>query len=399
MAPSEDDPRLIVDGADLDALCDELAGEDVYGFDTEFHTERTYYPKLALIQLAWRDQVALVDPLAVDPAPLGRILAGPGLAVAHAAEQDLDVLEAACGAVPATLFDTQVVAGFLGLSTPSLARLVEEMLDVALPKADRLSDWMQRPMSGPQLTYAANDVAHLLALREVLNDALAKLGRLEWALDECGEILANRRTERVPEEAWWKMGDIRRMSERQRGVAQEVSAWRERRAAASNRPRRTVLSDLALLAISQRPPKTRDELGHLRGVDGRHLAGGAAGEILDAVRRGLGLKKDDIRMPTEGREGQAPAATVAVCGGLIRQIADNLHFDQSLIATRADIAALLTGEPSRLDHGWRRAIAGDPMRQLVSGEVSAGFNADGCLVLEERSGRPVPLPGDNAPIS
>ena len=95
-------------------------GEPYYALDTEFHTERTYYPKLALIQVGWADKVALVDPLAVDPAPLATVFAGPGVAVAHAAEQDVDVLETACGSVPATVFDTQIVAGFLGLSTPSL---------------------------------------------------------------------------------------------------------------------------------------------------------------------------------------------------------------------------------------------------------------------------------------
>src|SRR5581483_7284004 len=275
MDPPGVDPRLVTDGKALEALCDELVDEPVYGFDTEFHTERTYYPHLALIQLAWRDQVAIVDPLAVDPAPLGRVLAGPGLAVAHASEQDLDVLETACGTVPSALFDTQVAAGFLGMSSPSLARLLDEVLGVRLPKADRRSDWLARPMTGPQLAYASNDVAHLLALRDALVGRLNELGRLEWAIDECTELLTTRRLGRVPEEAWWKMGDIRRMSERQRGVAQEVAAWRERRAAASNRPRSTVRSDLATLAISKKPPARREELTRLRGVDGRHLAQGA----------------------------------------------------------------------------------------------------------------------------
>ena len=139
-------PRLIADADGLDSLCAEIAGEECYALDTEFHTERTYYPKLALIQLGWADKVALVDPLAVDPRPLARIFAGTGVAVAHAAEQDLDVLETACGAAPGTVFDTQIAAGFLGLSTPSLSRLVDRVLGVSLPKADQLSDWLQRPL-------------------------------------------------------------------------------------------------------------------------------------------------------------------------------------------------------------------------------------------------------------
>jgi len=381
-------PVLVENAADLNSLCTQIAGEAYYALDTEFHTERTYYPKLALIQLAWADKVALVDPLAVDPRPLARIFSGPGVAVAHAAEQDIDVLETACGAVPATVFDTQIVAGFLGLSTPSLSRLVDQVLGVSLPKADQLSDWLQRPISDRQITYAAGDVAYLLELRTVITQQLEERGRLTWALEECAQVLSVRRRPVVPEELWWKMGDVRKLTGRSRGVAQEMAAWRDRRAATTDRPRRSVLSDLALLAIAQRPPKSRQELQQTRGVDGRHLAQGGAAEILAAIQRGLDLSPEDIRLPPDGREAQVPLAAVAVCSGLVRQIADELHFDQALLATRADITNLLSGEPSRLDVGWRSSIAGDPIRRLMAGEVAAAFRPDGTLVLEERVARP-----------
>ena len=217
---------------------------------------------------------------------------------------------------------------------------------------------------------------------------LEELDRLTWALEECAQMLSIRRRHVAPEELWWKMGDIRKLSGRSRGVAQEVAAWRDRRAATLDRPRRTVLSDLALLAISQRPPKNRQELQQTRGVDGRHLAQGGASEILEAIARGLALTPDEIRLPPDGREAQAPPAAVAVCTGLVRQIADDLSFDQGLLATRADISNLLSGETSRLDVGWRSSIAGDPLRSLIAGSVAAAFDADGTLVLEERSFRP-----------
>ena len=213
-------------------------------------------------------------------------------------------------------------------------------------------------------------------------------GRLEWALSECEEVLGDRATARDPDEAWWRLGDIRSMSRRSRGVAQEVAAWRERTAASSNRPRRTVLSDLGLLAISQRPPHNADELRRTRGVDGRHLARGRAAEILEAVHRGIELPPERLRLPSEGREAPAPPVALAVCSGLVRQIADELGFDQALLATRADVAKLLCAEPGRLDSGWRRNIVGDPLRRLVSGEVAAALTHRGTLVLEERSGRP-----------
>ena len=83
-------------------------------------------------------------------------------------------------------------------------------------------------------------MAYLLELRNVLTDRLRALGRLEWALSECDQVLGDRTPARVPEEAWWKLGDIRGMSRRSHGVAQEVAAWRERTAARTNRPRRMV---------------------------------------------------------------------------------------------------------------------------------------------------------------
>jgi len=393
VASSDAVPALITDTDSLEELCDELSGEEFYALDTEFHTERTYWPALALIQLAWRDRVALVDPLAVDPTPLRRLFEGTGTAVAHAAGQDLDILRRACGVAPLRVFDTQVAAGFLGMSSPSLARLVDMVLGISLAKGDQLSDWLHRPLPATQLAYAAGDVEHLLALRSAMVDSLERRGRLTWALEECALGSAGQRRTVVPEEAWWKVGDVRRLSGRSRGVAQEVTAWRERRAAEVDRPRRSVLSDLAVLTIAQRPPRNRQELEKLRGVDSRSLAKGGASEILEAVQRGRTLHEDQLRLPPEAAEAKASPVALAVCAGLVRQIADELDFDQALLATRSDIALLVVGEPSRLDQGWRADIAGAPIRRLLAGEVAAAFSGDGQLVLEARaapSGRPAP---------
>jgi len=103
--------------------------------------------------------VAVVDATTVDVRPLGAVLDGPGLLVAHAGEQDLQVLQRATGTLPARMLDTQVAAGFLGMSTPSLASLVEREVGVRLPKADRLTDWARRPLTAGQVQYAAADVA------------------------------------------------------------------------------------------------------------------------------------------------------------------------------------------------------------------------------------------------
>ena len=154
--------------ADLDELIDALVGEPRYAIDTEFHREKTYFPRLALVQLAWPGDLVLVDPLAVDPTPFARLFDSPALAVAHAAQQDLDVLTHAVGAIPRRLFDTQVAAGFVGYGTPSLVSLLQGELGITPAKGDRLTDWLRRPLTDAQQAYAAADVASLLELQDRL---------------------------------------------------------------------------------------------------------------------------------------------------------------------------------------------------------------------------------------
>ncbi|MDQ1395779.1 MAG: ribonuclease, partial [Acidimicrobiaceae bacterium] len=150
----------------------ELDEAGSYALDTEFHRERTYWPHLALVQLAWAETIVVVDPLSVDIRPLKAVLEGPATCLAHAADQDLEVLRHACRATPSRLFDTQLAAGFVGMASPSLVSLVEKLLGTRLPKGDRLTDWSRRPLTESQLSYAASDVAHLHELTAVLEAQL-----------------------------------------------------------------------------------------------------------------------------------------------------------------------------------------------------------------------------------
>src|SRR5438105_3396016 len=286
--------------AELAELVRTLADEPRYALDTEFHGERSYWPHLALIQIAWRDGVALVDPLTVDPAPLGTLLAGEGCMVAHAADQDLTILERACGCAPSTLFDTQVAAGFIGMGTPSLAAAVEKLLGTRLTKGDRLTDWTRRPLRAEQRVYAAADVEHLLPLHDELVRRLEAMGRLEWATDECEERRQRIRSRPDPETAWWRIKGARQLRGTGRGVAQKVAAWRERTAETLDVPARYVLSDLALAGVVQRPPRSRDDLVGIRGIDGR-LRDHIAKDLLDAITAGIELAPSELRLPESDR--------------------------------------------------------------------------------------------------
>ena len=352
------------------------------------------------MQIAWDGDLVLVDPLAVDLAPFAEILDGPGLAVMHAAAQDLEVMELACGTVPTSLFDTQLAAGFVGFATPALSVLTERVLGIKLPKASRLTDWLRRPLAPEQQRYAAADVAHLLDLHDALRGELEASGRLAWVEQECEALRARARARPEPEEAWLRLKDGRHLRGKARGIAQEVTAWRERRAAAIDQPVRFVLPDLAIVGIATSAPSTMDDLRRIRGLDDRHLRDGAAREVLEAVERGRSLPESEIRELRRDDLERDNRPAVALMAAWVSQLGRDLRIDPSLLATRADLVGLVAGEGrTRLAEGWRAELLGEPVRRLLHGEVSLAFEGGGTLVLEERSGQPVTvdLPRPTAP--
>lgn len=375
----------VADRRRLDELAAELADAPVYGLDTEFHRERTYHPYLALLQLSGPGGIALVDPLAVDVAPLARVLDGPGVAVLHAADQDLEVLQRACGTVPSRLFDTQLAAGFLGMSSLSLVALVERLLGQRLVKGDRLTDWTRRPLTGDQQRYAACDVEHLLPLRDRLMADLATRNRLRWADDECELLRTRARWDTAPETAWWRVKEARSLRGEARGVAQEVAAWRERRASVLDRPARFVLPDLALAAIAQRPPKRLEDMTAVRGMDGRLPKGEAGAELLAAVERGRRLAESELRQPPNDEIDRRLRPAVTLVSAWIGQLAGDLDLDPVLLATRADLHAFLRKDPdARLSIGWRQELVGDAVSRLVEGRAALAFDGRE-LVMEDRA--------------
>ena len=383
--------RWVASDADLAETIDALVSEPAYAVDTEFHRERSYFPRVALVQLAGLHGIALIDPLAVDLTPLARLLDGPGMAVLHASQQDLEVLMRSCGTIPRHMFDTQLAAGFLGHSSPALVNLLASELGVKLVKGDRLTDWLARPLSDDQRAYAASDVAHLLPLRDRLLDRLSAVGRDVWASDECEELRSRPVGPPDPDRAWLRIKDHRHLRGASRGVAQSVAAWRERRAAVLDQPVRFVLPDLAILGIAQRPPKDLDGLRRVRGLDERSLRKPVGDELLGAIRAGTALPADAI---TETLAEDVPRdlrPAVTLVSAWVSQLARDLKIDTSLLATHGDLVDVLLGAPdARLAHGWRAQLVGDQIRQLVEGEAALAFDGAGGLLLEPRASAPNP---------
>lgn len=373
---------LWVDGRDaLEAVVDELVSVERYAIDTEFHREKTYYPQLALVQVSWQDRIALIDPLAVDTRHLARLFESDALAVVHAAQQDLEVLKHSCGVAPRRIFDTQLSAGFLGYSTPSLSSLVQSEFKVALPKADRLTDWLRRPLSEAQVKYAASDVEYLLRLHDRLDARLSAQGRQEWAKQACEELRNRPNGPPDPTVAWLRIKELRALHGRSRGVAQSLAEWRERKAMAADIPPRRVLSDMTLLAISQKVPETEAELMQARGAEIRQINGSMARELLDAVRQGV-TRDQPIPVNDSDDVERDLRPAVTLISAWVSELARQHHIDVALLATRSDITALLRDHPeARLAQGWRAHIVGDDIKRIVSGHAGLSFDSRGGLRL------------------
>ena len=369
--------------AELDEVIDALVTQPAYAIDTEFHRERTYFPALALVQLGWDDELVLVDPLAVDIGVLRRLFDSEAQAVFHAAQQDLDVLTHAVGAVPRIFFDTQVAGGFLGYGTPSLVAILNGELGINPPKGDRLTDWLRRPLTEAQREYAASDVAYLLELRDRELEQLAELGRVEWVTEACDELRQRPTSGTNPEDAWTRLKDVRGLRPRARAVAQSVAAWRERTAMRRNVPVRQVLPDLAVLGIAQRQPSNEKELSQARGVDERFSRGKPAQEILAAVAEGKLAEPPDARPGGDDLERDLRPA-VTLVSAWISQVARTERIDASILATRSDLVAFLAHDSdARLARGWRSHLLGEGLQRLVAGQAALTFDrGDGLRLVD-----------------
>lgn len=377
----ESTARWIDTAEGLHGLVDELRDEPRLAIDTEFHRERTYFPVCALVQIGWSDGRALVDPLGLDLAPLGDVLTGRTI-VMHAAGQDLEVFRHSVGIVPDDLFDTQIAASFLGMSSIGLAPLVDKLVGVDLPKADRLTDWLVRPLPERAKVYAESDVVHLFELHDQLTADLEARGRMRWVRSETDAMVERSLIDNDPDTAWWKVKEARRLRGRAAAVAQEVAKWRELQARESDKPLRSVLPDLALAGIAQRPPKDVDALTKIRGLRDRGIPKSVRGELLEAVEAGIALDVDEVRQPSSNPVPSELRTAVPLLMSWVSQRARELELDPAVLATRTDLESFLRGDDdARLASGWRGEALADDIGSLLDGRSSLAFERGVGLVL------------------
>jgi ribonuclease D len=360
------------------------------GIDTEFMSEGRYRALLCLVQIAVDNPephgeplIYLIDALAdADASPLAELLADPSCEIIlHAGRQDVAILKRVWRTQLTNLFDTQIAAGFSGASAQAgYGNLLGSMLGLKVGKTASYTRWDARPLTSEQLGYAAEDVAHLLQLADVIQARLTSSGRLDWAREECRR-LETATDERDPLTAWERLPRVGQLDPRARAVARELAAWRERTASEQDRPVGSILADPPLVELAKRHPGNVSALEQIRGIHPPTIKRRGPA-IIEAIARGLQalpIPRDEAR----GRSEAGDAPLIALAEALLRARALEAGLAYELIASRAEleqiVGAARRSEPEpqvRTLGGWRRELVGDDLRNLLAGRgsVSVGPN-------------------------
>jgi ribonuclease D len=377
----------------LQALCAELLDSEWLAIDTEFIREKTYYPKLCLIQVCNGEIAACIDPLALDDLrPLLDILFDARtLKVLHAARQDLEIFLHDYHRIPMPVFDTQPAAALLGHGDQvGYANLVKQLLDVELPKDQSRTDWSQRPLDEQQLRYALDDVIYLGRLYLHMRGHLFDRERLQWLAADFAPLADPQTYYPDPQTMWKRTKGRQLLRGRQLAVLQRLAAWRETRARDRDLPRKWILKDDVMIELSRRIPRDAAGLAKLRGMEPGLIR--REGEML------LKLIAEGAEAPRETWPGDRQRAKplnarqeamVDLLSAALRLIAEEHQLSPLAIASRKELEKLVRGEGDcALREGWRHSLAGETLDDVLHGRQ--------CLVLRDGELQLIDAPDSDA---
>jgi len=352
----------------LDRWLQAVPHDAALGLDTEFMRRNTFYPQLALLQLGFAERYALVDPLAFSIGDALRPLLGDGNAVTvmHSASEDLEALSSMLPGGPRQLFDTQIAAAFVGMGLGiSYRALVAELVGVELDKGETRSDWLQRPLTESQRSYATLDVVYLKPVHEQLSERLKQRCREAWHAEDC---------ERLKQRACFREGDpqpqraFRGAAEwtpAQRARLRRILLWRDQTARTQDRPRPWLLEDALVMNLAQQPPSNAADLEQ-RSRGQRALRSPQRAELLQLLAPAISEEEiantAAIPMMPQGAAKQA----LGVMKQKVDALAIELDLPAGLLCPRKALEEyVVTAEWPDFLEGWRRDVLHAPLSALL----------------------------------
>ena len=366
---------LISDNSSLLSACDKLSKEVYLGVDTEFMRERTYYPKLCLIQISGEKDAIAVDALSPDInlSPILRLLYNPNITkVFHACRQDMEIFFNLTKKIPYPVFDTQIAAMVCGYGDAiSYDKLVKQIVEIEIDKSSRFTDWSQRPLSNTQLKYALSDVTHLRKVYESLAKQLKANNRETWLREELG-LVTNPNTYIVDPENIWSRLKVRSGRPRFLILVKALASFREQEAQRKDIPRNRVLRDDVLLDIAARAPETPEELAKVRSISTNYAASKSGNEILKTISLARKIPTEKApKIEKRERKNHHSSAIVELLKVLLKMKSEENNVAQKLIAGTADLEAIAEDDMANVPalKGWRREIFGNDALLLKSGKI------------------------------
>jgi ribonuclease D len=344
---------------ELPALARALESQAWIGVDTEFLRERTFFPKLCLLQLAAGGQIWCVDTLRIsslDPL-MNALTAAASRKIVHAARQDLEAVYLSAKRVVSPLFDTQIAAGCIGLKPQiGYAELVKTLLDVTVPKGQTRTDWSKRPLTPAQLEYAADDVLYLADIAASLSQRLRELGRDHWVLEDCLALEDRQLYEPDSAQAWGRLRGLAQLAPAPRARAKTIAIWRESEARARDLPRAWLLSDAAIFSIAEgAPPPLNDSLA------------ASLQDVLKDAPNDVG----DQEPSQDARPTPQQKAVIERLGKIVDARAAELNISAEILAPRGELKSLGMGprpgtpRESNALKGWRREEIGTRLLEAL----------------------------------
>ena len=366
---------LITDNDLLASACDRLSNEAYLSVDTEFMREKTYYPRLCLIQISGEKEAVAVDAISpgINLEPVFKLLNDPTITkVFHACRQDMEIFFHLTNNTPKPVFDTQIAAMVCGYGDAiSYDKLVKQILGIDIDKSSRFTDWSQRPLSKAQLNYALSDVTHLRKIYEKLKKQLRENGRETWLAEELDFVTSTTTYMIDPEKVWLRL-KVRSGRPQFLILVQAIAAFREREAQRRDVPRNRVLRDDVLLDIAARAPATPEELAKVRSISANFATSNSGTQILKTISLAKQIPIDKApKIERTERKNNQGTAVVELLKVLLKMKAEEHNVAQKLIAATADLEAVAADSMADVAFlkGWRREIFGNDALLLKSGKL------------------------------
>ncbi len=371
---------LITEQKTLDAFCDSLKSCKFITVDTEFLREKTYFPKLCLIQMSGPDgKAAAIDPLVegLDLAPVYNLLLDENiLKVFHAGRQDLEIFYNLTNQVVTPIFDTQIAAMVCGYGdSVGYESLVRNIVQVQIDKSSQFTDWSRRPLSEKQLNYALGDVTHLIDIYKHLEQKLEAQGRTSWVFQE-EEVLNDPETYNVDPYETWRRVKIKSPKPKNLAVLRELAAWREKRAQKRDLPKSWVLRDETLADIAGQMPTQMKQLKNIRNIPKDIEDRPMGRELLDVIK--TAIESDPKDWPKVEKKKPMPpsvSATLDILKLLLKIEAAQSGVATKLIASSDDLEALAMSDDANVPalKGWRYELFGKDALALKKGQLAIGL--------------------------